>query len=104
MSGELGLVKLRWKQPEGDSSELAEIPIKAEPHPFAEASSDARFCAAVAAFGLELRHSKYLLEAGFDRIHRWAREAIEDDPGGYRAQFLTLVQQASELQRSSLDK
>jgi Ca-activated chloride channel family protein len=93
-SRELLTVKLRFKQPEGDVSRLLEVPLTAAGGAFDAASTDLRFAAAVAAFGMILRGSEHIGDATLPMVARIAGSALGDDPGGYRAEFLDLVRRA----------
>jgi Ca-activated chloride channel family protein len=97
-SNELLTVKLRYKAPDGDKSKLIEIPLKADEIPaFDAASEDFRFASAVAAFGMKLRGSPEAGEISWSKIQDIARGALGNDPGSYRAEFLTLVEKAKQL-------
>jgi Ca-activated chloride channel family protein len=93
-SRELLTVKLRFKQPEGNVSRLLEVPLSAAGGAFDAASTDLRFAAAVAAFGMILRGSEHTGDATLPMVARIAGAALGDDPGGYRAEFLDLVRRA----------
>ncbi len=97
-SRELLTVKLRAKRPDGDTSELIEVPLADRGGSFEDASSDLRFAAAVAAFGMILRDSEHRGEATLPMIARIAGGALGSDPGGYRAEFLDLVRRAESAQ------
>lgn len=94
-SDELLTVKLRYKAPDGDTSKLIELPLRAEDIPaFDAASEDFRFAAAVAAFGMKLRRSPDVGKITWSEIQQIGRGALGKDPGSYRAEFLTLVEKA----------
>lgn len=96
--GELATVKLRYKRPRQTVSELIEATVSIEAiTPFADASEDLRFGAAVAAFGMRLRGSPYVGEFGLDAIEQIAVDAIGRDPGGHRSRFTDLVRRAERL-------
>ncbi len=99
VSGDLLTVKLRFKQPDGDKSQLLEVALATpESIPFFDqASSDFRFAAAVAAFGMKLRASPDAGNITWDDMLRIARQSLGDDPGSYRAEFLTLIEAAKSL-------
>ena len=65
--------------------------------PAAKLSADFRFAASVAAFGQLLRGGKYLGEFGYDDVQALARSGFDQDPEGYRREFVSLVQLASTL-------
>jgi Ca-activated chloride channel family protein len=92
-------VRLRYKQPEGDTSTGFEVPVKDGGASFDRASDDTRFAAAVAAFGMVLRGSEHVGAATLDDVRRWALEATGEDRGGYRAGFLELVERARANRR-----
>jgi hypothetical protein len=58
ITDELLTAKLRYKAPDGDSSRLLEVPVRAGAEiAFDKASQDFQFAAAAAAFGMKLRSS-----------------------------------------------
>jgi Ca-activated chloride channel family protein len=94
-SGELAFLRLRYKLPGRDASTLIERPIAATPA--REASARLRFAASVAAFADALRGGRYLDGYDYARIAALARDARGDDPDGYRAGFVQLVNLADGL-------
>ncbi|MBE2181478.1 MAG: VWA domain-containing protein [Chthoniobacterales bacterium] len=97
-SDELLTVKLRYKAPDGDKSELLEVPFGAKEIPdFGKASDDFRFASAVAAFGMKLRNSPEQGDISWDDIQKIARGSLGEDAGSYRAEFLTLIERAKAL-------
>ena len=91
------LLKLRYKDPESEKSRLLEIPVYDDTRPFQRATDDFRFAAAVAAFGMLLRDSPHKGEATFDQVLSWAESSQGTDAGGYRLDFLQLVDSARDL-------
>lgn len=96
-SDELMTVKLRYKSPTGDASQLLTVPVPHTPLPLARTSNDFRFSAAVAAFGMLLRDSQYRGAADYHLVQRLAHGAMGRDPFGYRREFLGLVAKAQAL-------
>jgi Ca-activated chloride channel homolog len=95
---ELANVKLRYKKPQSDTSELLQYPIdKGSVATLERLSPDFRFAASVAAFGQLLRGGKYVGNFGYADVALLARGGIGDDPDGYRREFLSLVQVAASL-------
>jgi Ca-activated chloride channel family protein len=92
---ELLFVKLRYKEPDGDSSRL--IARKVDDI-VADTSDDFRFSAAVAAWGMLLRESEHCSGFSLDDVARLARGAMGADPQGYRAEFVSLVDRARSLE------
>ena len=97
---ELAHLRLRFKRPDVESSELLTYTIlHADLRPgLADTSDDYRFTAAVAAFGQQLRGGKYLQAFGYDEIERLALGARGGDRFGYRSDLLRLVRLARGLQ------
>lgn len=96
---ELAFLRLRFKRPAGDRSELIERPItRAELAPsLDQASPGLRFAAAVAAFGQILRGGRYTERYGYEDVLRLARAARGDDAAGWRGEFVQLVARAQLL-------
>jgi Ca-activated chloride channel family protein len=96
-SGELFTLKLRYKQPDGETSRLLEHPVKDSGKAYRDASGDFKFAASVAAFGMTLRHSQHRGTITLDGIKELAQEGRSFDPGGYRSEFSTLIEKAQAL-------
>jgi len=97
-NGELAFVRLRYKKPDADSSQLLEYPItQGSVATLERLSPDFRFAASVAAFGQLLRGGKYVSNFGYADVERLARGALDEDPEGYRREFLSLVKLAGSL-------
>jgi len=86
---ELMFVKLRYKAPDGDKSELLEIPVAAEVKAM---TPDFEFAAAVALFGMLLRDSRYSGDGNWSTVLELATPGIGNDK--YRREFVELVRQA----------
>jgi Ca-activated chloride channel family protein len=102
-AAEFAFLKLRYKLPGQDRSRLIEQALAAsllEGSGSIEASADLRFAAAVAAFGQILRGGEHTGDFDYADVLALARGARGDDPLGYRAGFLTLVDLARGLQGS----
>ncbi|MHB1103908.1 MAG: vWA domain-containing protein [Devosia sp.] len=98
-SDEIGFLKMRYKLPDEDTSHLIETPIKTDlgVSEIVQASDDARFAAAVAAFGQKLKGSNYGGAMSWDDIEALAQGARGADENGYRAEFIQLVNTAAAL-------
>ncbi|MGE5762097.1 MAG: YfbK domain-containing protein [Gemmatimonadota bacterium] len=92
---ELGFVKVRYKQPDGDSSRLLTSAVSGEP--VRTPSPEFRFQTAVAEFGLLLKGSAYRGVASFEEVIAAAQGSLGADPDGYRAEFVKLAQAAQSL-------
>ena len=90
---EFALLRLRYKAPEGDVSKLIETPLPSSWLTRADAPAvDDKFAAAVAAFGQYLKGGERLGQYDLDQIASLAREGRGEDTGGYRAEFIDLVE------------
>ncbi len=94
---EIMTVKFRYKAPDGDVSKLMEHPVKDNQISIASTSSNFRFAAAVAEFGMLLRNSEYKSAASFNNVVNMARKAKGTDEEGYRAEFIRLAESAQML-------
>jgi Ca-activated chloride channel family protein len=100
-SHEFAFVKIRYKQPEGATSQLVSQPVTQADvvATVDEAPQDVRFSVAAAAFGQRLRGEDALAGFGYGEIRALAEGSRGNDPFGYRAEFLTLVRLADGLDR-----
>jgi Ca-activated chloride channel family protein len=94
---EFAWVKLRHKTPQGHRSALLESPVNAQVFEFRNAPRDVRFAAAVAEYGLLLRHSKFAANASFRHVIETAGNALGADLNGRRTDFLDLARKAARL-------
>ncbi|MCQ4165657.1 VWA domain-containing protein [Tahibacter harae] len=93
---EIAFVKLRYKQPDQDSSRLIERPLRRSELQ-QSASERLRFAAAVAAFADSLRGGSHLGKFDLNGIAALARAARGEDSDGYRAEFVQLVEAARRI-------
>ena len=89
-SQDLLFVKLRYKLPDADDSQLIQQAVL-------DASAglpsiDLRFASAVAGFGMLLRDSEYSGELSLGDVLALARGSIGEDSEGYRAEFVRMVE------------
>lgn len=96
-SKETMTVKLRYKQPEGDKSELIEVPVTDMGQTMGDAPQDFVFAAGVTGFGMMLRNSQYSGELTWDMVRALALRGKGEDPLGYRGEFLQLIDKARGL-------
>ena len=99
---ELGFLKLRYKLPKEEASRLVTFAVGPEQTKgsIAEASPEARFSTAVAAFGQMLRGLPYMQGYTYDDVIALANGAKGDDAFGYRAEFVNLVRLAKSASAS----
>jgi Ca-activated chloride channel family protein len=98
-SPELLSVKVRYKEPAGQESRRLEFPLVDRGATWALASEDFKFAASVAAFGMVLRESPHRGTATLVEVRRWAADGMAADAGGYRQEFLGLVDRAATVMR-----
>lgn len=94
-SDEMLTVKLRYKQPDGDTSTLVDFPVIDGGAAFDAADADTKFAAAVAGFGMQLRRSEYAGSWTMTDVINVAKSAQGDD--GLRSEFVTIAKKAAEL-------
>ncbi len=93
-SRELAFLRLRYKEPGRDTSELVELPIARD---LGEAGADQRFAAAIAGFGQLLRDGAYTGEWTWADAIGLAEANTGDDRFGYRREAVTLMRLAESL-------
>jgi len=98
-SNEMLTVKLRYKKPNDDKSELIQGTVVDDGKQFASASPDFKFAAAVAEFGMLLHESEFKGNVTLGAVLEWAQEGKGIDANGYRAGFVDLVRKAQALTR-----
>lgn len=93
-SDELLTVKLRYKQPTGDVSQLISLPVRDRSGAL---TANLGFASAVAEFGMLLRKSEHVGRSSWTDARNLARQHRGSDPDGYRAEFVRLVELAAAL-------
>jgi Ca-activated chloride channel family protein len=98
-NSEMLTVKLRYKKPDADKSELLEQALIDQGTGFANAPADLKFAAAVAEFGMILRDSEFKGNGTLGSVLEWAQEGKGNDANGYRSGFIELVRKAQALKK-----
>lgn len=95
-ASEYGFVKIRYKLPKSDTSQLISTPINysVEYARFEDAPQDARFAAGVASFAELLRGGRYNGPMTYDDVLRILGSARGRDEFGYRMELVNLVRAA----------
>lgn len=104
---ELAFLKIRYKLPGKEVSTLMEQPVMAADlfDQVDKAPRDARFAAAVAAFGHKMAKSSYIGDYSYDDILELALWSKGEDRFGYRAEFVELIDTARTIsERNMSDK
>jgi len=95
---EILTVKFRYKKPDGETSKLIEHPVVDAP---GNTSTNFRFAAAVAEFGMLLRNSEFKQSASYNNAWQLAKNALGSDEEGYRSEFLKLLKNAQSLAKNA---
>ncbi|MBO6524634.1 MAG: VWA domain-containing protein [Balneolaceae bacterium] len=95
-SDEIMTVKLRYKQPDGDSSKLISRVINKK-QVNTELSENLSFAASVASFGMLLRDSRFKGSSSFEMVNQLAKNGKGEDDQGYRAEFIKIAELADLL-------
>jgi Ca-activated chloride channel family protein len=93
--GDLATIKLRYKEPDGVTSRLLTQVVTEAPG--AAMSDNLRLAASIAEVGMLLRESPHKGDATLQSALELARSVRANDVGGYRGDFIALVQKAESL-------
>jgi Ca-activated chloride channel homolog len=100
-SNELMQVRLRYKAPKSDTSELLTGKVEnSNAKPINTASNNLKFAAAVAAYGMNLRNSPFKGSSNLGSVLELANQSKGADLDGYRAEFIRLVEKSKKLTKS----
>ena len=94
---EMMTLKMHYKQPDDSISKLISVAVLDEQKQLQLTSTNFRFAAAVAEFGMMLRNSAFKQQASYQEVISMAGNAIGTDKEGYRKEFLQLVQNAHTI-------
>lgn len=96
---ELAFIKLRYKKPNADVSQLSQWPIMKDSiiKRTEESSDNFRFSAAVAAFAQQLKGGEHLRSLSYDGLLKLVQSSKGDDISGYRGEFTHLLRLANSL-------
>ncbi|WP_298651125.1 von Willebrand factor type A domain-containing protein [uncultured Proteiniphilum sp.] len=97
-SNELLTVKLRYKKPDEEVSRKLEVPVLASVVN-TNAPGELNFIMSVAMFGQLLRDSDFKGDASYAKVLELARKGLNDDPNGYRREFIRLVEAVEQLEK-----
>ncbi len=97
VTDELLTVRLRYKQPDADTSVRFDVPVVDTGTGIDAADADVQFAAAVASFGMLLRNSPYKGRASWAQVLDLAEAGRGADRHGYRAEFIELVRKAQQI-------
>lgn len=95
-SDELLTLKLRYKQPDSDTSTLMTYPVKDSENGFNQASGDYQFAAGVAMYGMLIRDSKHAT-GSLDAVEELITPNLKGSGESYRQEFLELVRLTKQI-------
>ncbi|MEO7309081.1 MAG: von Willebrand factor type A domain-containing protein [Chitinophagaceae bacterium] len=98
---EMMTIKFRYKEPADTVSKLIVHAVKEDKKWYGTASDNFLFAAAVAQFGLLLRHSEFKKDASWNSVLALASAAKGADTEGYRAEFISMIGNAKALAKST---
>jgi len=98
-SNDLMTLKLRYKKPDANVSQLIKQKVTKSDIVKGNTSNNFNWASSVAEFGLLLRTSKFKSDANYDQVIERARSAKGQDDEGYRAEFIKLVEIAQLLDK-----
>lgn len=101
-SGEMMTIKMRYKAPDKDESRMVSKTVSTQSIPWENASTDFRFSAAVAGYGMLLRNSEFKQDTDYASILTWAESGIGSDKQGYRSEFLNIVRSSRLMAKDLL--
>jgi Ca-activated chloride channel family protein len=90
-SDEIMTIKLRYKKPNEDTSNLIVHPLVDNNIAVEKTSDNFRWSASVAAFGMLLRQSEYVRTFSYEDVANLAQGARGVDKEGYRVEFINMV-------------
>jgi Ca-activated chloride channel family protein len=96
-SKELMTLKLRYKAPDGNKSKLIITTVNDKNRDWENTSENFRWSAAVAAFGMLIRESKFSQDADISSVIKLAKESQGEDEEGYKREFIRLVESSRFL-------
>ncbi len=100
IDGEYAFLKIRYKLPDSEKSELITAPVNNE-NEYAQLDqvpADIRFAASVAGFGQILRGGTYTAEFTYDDVIKLSESTVSKDKFGYRQEFRNLVRLAKAIE------
>lgn len=95
---EVGILRLRYKEPQGTASNLIEYPLYR--NKAGNVSKDFYWASSVAMLGMEIRQSPYKGETSYQLIQETAKQGMGNDKSGYRQGFLDMLEQIKALKDS----
>lgn len=102
---ELLTIKMRYKDPDGEASKKIETVVRAQDAiDINKASTNVRFAASVASFGLTLSNSAYKGTANHLMALELAKHALGTDKDGYRREFVDLIERTMDIDAKNRER
>ena len=99
---ELMNIKLRYKAPDKDESRMVSKSVSTQTIVWENTSTDFRFSAAIAGYGMLLRNSEFKQNTNYQSVLTWAESGLGRDKNGYRSEFLSLVRSSGLMAKDLL--
>jgi Ca-activated chloride channel family protein len=96
---ELMTIKLRYKKPDEDISNLMKYSFKSTDLVSEQSSDNMKFITAIVEFGMILRNSAFKSESDYDNVIKLAKEATNNSTDSYKLEFIELVEKAKNLDK-----
>ncbi|RME99370.1 MAG: DUF3520 domain-containing protein [Bacteroidetes bacterium] len=93
----VAILRLRYKAPDSNTATEFAHELAAEARDFGQASTNLRWAATTAEWGMLLRNSTYKGKATYPHCAQIARQALGRDPFGYRSEMIELINTAQRL-------
>ncbi|MEQ9187485.1 MAG: von Willebrand factor type A domain-containing protein [Cryomorphaceae bacterium] len=103
-SNEMATVKIRYKEPDGERSQLISEIVKNDAKNLNMASNNLRWSSSVAGFGMLLRKSEHKGSAAYANVIELAESALGKDEEGYRRECLQLMRSAEILDKNTASR
>lgn len=101
LNNEMATVKLRYKEPEGETSKLMSEVVAKDSRSVFQASTNLRWSASVASFAMLLRNSEHKGKTTYASTIQLAESALGEDKEGYRRECLQLIRSADLLSQGT---
>ncbi len=96
---ELMTVKLRYKKPDENISNLMSYSFKSTDLISEQSSDNMKFISAVVEFGMILRNSAFKSESDYENVITLAKVATKNSTDTYKKEFIELVEKAKKLDK-----
>lgn len=90
-------VKLRYKAPDSDKSELLEVPASGSIKGLTQSSGDHQWAAAVVGYGMLLEGEVRPAQMPFDKLYSLMKPTMAADPDAYQSEFYSMVKKTEPL-------